>query len=61
MDGALRVPDEDVLDLRLLEELVVDVEDRAARVAEDVLDALLLQTADQYLRTRQLHDQCLVP
>ncbi len=51
------MPDQDVLDLRLLEQLVVDVEDRAARVAEDVLDALLLETADQDFRTCRLHDR----
>ena len=55
VDGALLVAHQDVLDLVLLEELVVDVEDRAARIAEDVLDAFFLQTADQDFRTRQLH------
>ena len=56
MHGALLVAHEHVLDLVLLEELVVDVEDRAARIAEDVLDALFLETADEDFRTRQLHD-----
>ena len=53
---ALLVAHQHVLDLVLLEELVVDVEDRAARIAEDVLDALLLEAADQDFRTRQLHE-----
>jgi hypothetical protein len=44
---------EDVLDLVLLEQLVVDVEDRAARIAEDVLDAFFLETADDDFGTRQ--------
>jgi hypothetical protein len=53
--GALLVPDQDVLDLVLLEQLVVDVEDRAARVAEDVLDAFVLEAADDDFRAGELH------
>ena len=41
----LLVANENVLDLVVLEQLVVDVEDRAARIPEDVLDALLLEAA----------------
>ncbi len=59
VDRALLVPDQHVLDLLLLEELVVDVEDRAARIAEDVLDALLLQAADDDFCTRELHGNAL--
>ncbi len=59
MDRALLVAHQDVLDLVLLEQLVVDVEDRAARIAEDVLDVLFLQAADDDLCTRQLHDMPL--
>ena len=55
VDGALLVPHQHVLDLVLLEELVVDVEDRAARIAEDVLDAFFLEAADDDFRTRELH------
>jgi hypothetical protein len=55
VDRALLVADEHVLDLVLLEELVVDVEDRAARIAEDVLDALFLEAADDDFGTRELH------
>ncbi len=59
VDRALLVPDEHVLDLVLLEQLVVDVEDRAARVAEDVLDAFFLEAADDDFRTRELHGYAL--
>ena len=55
MHGALFVPDQHVLDLFLLEQLVVDVEDRAARITEDVLDAFFLEAADDDFRTRELH------
>ena len=55
MHGALLVPDQHVLHLFLLEELVVDVEHRAARIAEDVFDAFFLETADDDFRTRELH------
>ena len=46
---ALLVPDQDVLDLVLLEELVVDEEHRAAGIPEDVLRPLGLQAADDDL------------
>ena len=55
MHRALLVPHQDVLDLVLLEELVVDVEHRAARIAEDVLDAFFLEAADDDFGTRELH------
>jgi hypothetical protein len=51
---ALLVPDEDVLDLVLLEQLVVDEQHRAAGVAEDDLDPLFLQAAHDDLGARQL-------
>jgi hypothetical protein len=41
-----------MLEFVLLEDGVVDVEDRAARIAEDVLDALLRETTNQDLRAR---------
>jgi hypothetical protein len=50
------VPDQHVLHLVLLEELVVNVEHRAAGIAEDVLDAFFLETANYDFRTRELHD-----
>ena len=53
--GALLVAHQHVLDLLLLEQLVVDVEDRAARIAEDVLDAFFLEAADDDFRARELH------
>ena len=52
---ALLVAHQHVLDLVLLEQLVVDVEHRAARIAEDVLDAFFLEAADDDFRTRELH------
>ncbi len=55
MRRALLVAHEDVLDLVLLEQLVVDVQDRAAGIAEDVLDAFFLQAADDDFRTGELH------
>src|ERR1700694_3830414 len=44
-----------MLDLLLLEQLVVNVENRAARITEDVLDAFFLQAADDDLCARKLH------
>src|SRR5207244_9725240 len=55
MYRALFVPDQHVLELVLLEQLVIDIEDRAARIAEDVLDAFLLEAADHNFCARQLH------
>jgi hypothetical protein len=49
------LPDQDVLDLLLLEELVVDEEHGAPRVAEHVLDPLLLQAAHDDLSASQFH------
>ena len=45
----LLVAHQHVLDLVLLEERVVDVQHRAAGIAEDVLDALRLQAAHEDL------------
>ncbi len=47
MHRRLLVPDQHVLDRLLLVERVVDVEDRAAGVAPEVLDVFCLQAADQ--------------
>jgi hypothetical protein len=52
MDGSLFVAYQYVLEFVLLEDGVVDIQDRATRVAEDVLDALFRQTADDYLSAR---------
>ena len=41
MHGALLMADEDVLDPILLEQLVIDRQHGAARIAENVLDALI--------------------
>src|SRR5690606_28340716 len=55
MDGRLLVAHEDVLDRVLLEDLVVDVEDRAAGIAEDVLDTLFAQAADNDFSAGDFH------
>jgi hypothetical protein len=52
--GALLVANEHVLHLVLLEELVVDEQDRAAGIAEDNLDAFFLQAANDDLGARKL-------
>ena len=46
--GALLVPHQDVLDFALLENLVIDRQHRAAGIAEDVLDAMIGQRADDH-------------
>ena len=48
--GTLLVPHEDVAELLLLEQRVVDRQHRAARVAENVLDALIDERLDHHLR-----------
>src|SRR4029434_8909708 len=55
MDRALLVANEHMLHLVLLEKLVVDVENRTARIAEHVLDAFFLEAADDDFRIGQLH------
>ena len=49
MDRPLLVAHEDVLHLLLVEERVVDGQHGPARIAEDVLDPLILQGADHHL------------
>ena len=49
MDRALLVADQHVLDLVLVEQRIVDRQHRAARIAEEVLDPLVLQGADHHL------------
>jgi hypothetical protein len=46
------VANQDVLEFVLLEDGVVDIEDRAARIAEDVFHALFRQTTDYDLSAR---------
>jgi hypothetical protein len=46
MHGSLFVPHQDVLKLVLLEDFVVDEKDRSARISENVLDPLILQTSN---------------
>ena len=45
---ALLVPHQDVLDVALLKHLVIDRQHRAAGIAEDVLDAMIDQRADDH-------------
>src|SRR5436190_11060694 len=55
MRRALLMPDQDMLDLLLLEQLVVNVENRTTWIAEDVFDAFFLEAADDDLCARELH------
>src|SRR5690606_24265711 len=55
MDCGLLMAHEDVLDLCLLEELVVDVQYGTARVAENVVHALLLQASHHDLCATDFH------
>ena len=55
MGCPLLMAHEVVFDLGCLVEDVVDVQDRAARVAEDDVNPLLLEALDEYLRARELH------
>ncbi|MGY2938014.1 hypothetical protein ACVWZ6_007616 [Bradyrhizobium sp. GM6.1] len=48
MARALLMPNQDVLDLALLEDLVVDREHRAAGVAENVGHAMIDERADDH-------------
>ena len=50
MGRALLVPDQDVADVVLLEDLVVDRQHRAAGIAEHRVHALVLQGLDHHLR-----------
>jgi hypothetical protein len=52
MTGTLFVTDEDVLDVVLLENLIVDRQHCAARIAEEMLDAIVLQGLENDLRAR---------
>ena len=54
MAGALLVTNEDVLDRVLLDDLVIDREDRAPRIPEYVLDTLIDQGLDDHLGARHL-------
>ena len=56
MHRPLLVANENVLDLFLLEQLVVDVENGPAGIAEDVLDALFLEATDDDFCARKLHE-----
>src|SRR3546814_8214686 len=51
MHGGLLMADQNVPDALLLEQRVIDRQHCAARIAEDHLDAQVLQRPDQYLRS----------
>jgi hypothetical protein len=51
MYGALLVTDQDMLDLILLEQFVVEVENRSAGIAENVFRLFFLQAPDYNFRT----------
>jgi len=52
MYRGLFVAHQHVLEFILLENSVVDIEDCAARITEDVLDALFRETTHHYLSAR---------
>ena len=54
MAGALLVANEDVLDVVLLEDLVIDRKHGAAGIAEDMLDAVVLQRLHDHFGARHL-------
>src|SRR6185369_15598728 len=54
MARALLVPHQDVLDLALLENLVIDRKHRAARIAEEMLHAVIDQRANDHRGSRHL-------
>jgi len=56
MHGRLLVPHQNVLHLVLLKEGVVDVQDSATGVAEDVVDAFFLQTAHDDFCAGNFHE-----
>ncbi len=53
---SLFVTNEDVLDLVLFEDFVVDEEDRAARIAEKILDPLFLKAAHYDFSAGKFHE-----
>ena len=55
MGCTLFMAHQEVLDVVLLVQLVVDVQYRTTRVAEDVLDTFVLQELDKDLGTAQFH------
>ena len=55
MRRALLVANEDVLDLVLFEQLVIDEQDGAPGITENVFHALRLEALDNDLCARQFH------
>jgi hypothetical protein len=60
MRRRLFVAHQDVFDLVLLIQRIVDVQNRATRVAEKEFHAFILQTADEDFGTGQFHEQSLL-
>ncbi len=54
MAGALFVAHEDILDIVLLEDFVIDRQNRAAWITEDVFDAIVLERPQHDLRACHL-------
>ena len=55
MDCRLLVPDQNMLEPVLFEHCVIDVQNRAARIAEHKFDLFVLQASDYNFRTSQNH------
>ena len=58
MHRALFMPHQHMNELIVLEKCVIDRQYRAARIAEDVLDAVVLEGADDDLRSAQFDVVC---
>jgi hypothetical protein len=54
--GALLVAHQDVLDGVLLVQLVIDRQHRAARISEDMLDAIVLERLQNHFRACHFHE-----
>ncbi len=58
MRRALLMAHENVLDLLLVKKNVIDRKDRAARITEENLDALILQSLDHHFRAGHFLRHC---
>ena len=55
MHGSLFMPNQDVFEFVLLVDCVVDVQHRAARITEDVLDALIRKATRDDIRAIEFY------
>jgi len=55
MDGSLFMAYQDMLDVVLLEQFVVNMQHRTARIAEHIVDLFFLKAPDYNLRTGKRH------